>query len=69
MKPEERKKYIEDKRKEREELQKKINDLNTKRNDYVALKLKESSEENTLDAVLIKTIRKQAVDKNFVFDK
>jgi len=61
--------YLDQKQKEREKIQKEINELNDKRSKYVAEKKKESAEENTLDAVMIKAVREQAVKKNYKFKK
>ncbi len=64
---EERKKYLSEKAKERESIQKEINELNEARRIYVAEKTLEMGD-NTLDAVMIKAIREQAESKNFKFD-
>ncbi len=71
MTVEERKAYVEKKRKERAELQKKINDLNEQRKKYVAQKMKELSGkgEDTLDSAMIKAIREQAKKKQFRFEE
>ncbi len=61
----ERKEYLDKMAKEREALQNKINQLNDERNKYVAKKMLENKNENTLDAVMIKAIREQAKKKNF----
>ncbi len=63
----ERKDYLDKMGKEREQIQNKINRLNDERNKYVAQKMLESKNENTLDAVMIKTIREQAKQKNYSF--
>ncbi len=47
----------------------KINKLNDERSKYVAQKMLENKNENTLDAVMIKTIREQAKNKNYSFGK
>ena len=68
----ERKAYVEKMQKDREGLQKKINDLNGERTKYVAEKRKEMAAEDgekTLDAALIESIRKQGGKKNFTFGK
>ena len=66
---EEKKRYIQKKKEEREEVVKQINDLNSKRTAYIAEKTKNASpDETSLDAVIIKWVRKQAAMKNFVFD-
>ncbi|MCP4135356.1 MAG: VWA domain-containing protein [bacterium] len=67
MSKKERKTYVAKQLKKRGELQKKINKLNTNRRKYVAKERKRKSGEKTLDSVMIKTIRGQAVKKNFNF--
>lgn len=67
---EERKAYVESKQKEREEISKKINDLNKERMEYVAEKRKEMAEESgeeTLDKAMIDAIQTQAKAKNYTF--
>jgi len=63
----EKKKYIEKKRKEREAIQKEISELNQKRIQYIA-KQQKNSDTNTLESAMIKAIKKQAMNKNFVFE-
>lgn len=65
----ERIKYLEDKKLEREKIQKEINELNAKRSKYVMEQKKNNAQENTLDAAMIKTVREQATKKNFKFKK
>jgi len=67
MTVEERKRYLNEKVKERETIQKEINELNEARRIYVAEKMEEMGD-NTLDAVMIKAIRAQAEAKNFKFN-
>ena len=69
MSKEEKKKYIETKRKERETIQEKINQLRKERDKYVAGKRKETAGENTLDAAVIKAVREQAKQKNYQFEE
>lgn len=57
--------YVEKKRKERAEIQQKIQELNKKRKSYVAKKQRESSKKNELESVMIKAIKKQAKKKNY----
>lgn len=57
--------YVEKKRKERTEIQQKIQELNKKRKTYVAKKQRESSKKNELESVMIKAIKKQAEKKNY----
>ena len=68
MNVKERKAYVEQKAKEREKIQIQINELDKKRRDYVAQKLAENSEDNTLDAAMLKIIREQASSKNYKFE-
>ena len=68
MSVQERKVYIEKKEKERSQIQTKINKLNEERSKYVAQKLLENKNDNTLDAVMIKTIREQAKQKYYKFE-
>jgi hypothetical protein len=65
----ERKQYVEEKLKERGEIQKKINELSEARNKYIAEKGKENSAEKSLDAAIIETVHKQAQNANLNFDK
>jgi len=64
----ERKSYLDKKEKERSQIQDKINKLNDERSKYVAKKMLENKNDNTLDAVMIKTIREQAKQKNYKFE-
>ena len=68
MSVQERKTYLDKMEKERDQIQKKINKLNDERSKYVAQKMLENKNENTLDAVMIKTIREQAKQKNYKFE-
>ena len=68
MNIEERKAYVEKKAKERVKIQTEINELDKKRRDFIAQKLAENSEENTLDAAMLKIIREQASEKNYKFE-
>ena len=67
MSTEERKAYIEKNAQARATLQKMINDLNADREKYVAQRRKEISGTNTLDEVVISTVREQGAKRNFVF--
>lgn len=69
MTVQERKVYLDKMGKEREKIQTEINKLNDERSKYVAQKMLENKNENTLDAVMIKTIREQAKQKNYSFSK
>ena len=63
---EELKKYVAEQRKNREEIQKKINDLNTKRNTYVAKQRKDTNTKS-IDKAMINAIKKQAKQKNYMW--
>lgn len=63
------KKYVALKGTERVEIQKKIQDLNKLRNAYVLKKKTESTNTNNLESALITAIKKQAVKKNFSWQK
>ncbi len=63
------KKYVEGKKIEREKIQKQINELNDKRSKYVLEQKKNNPSDSTLDAVMIKTVREQAQNKNYKFKK
>ncbi|MDY7396246.1 vWA domain-containing protein [Aureibaculum sp. 2210JD6-5] len=55
--------YVAKQSKKRAEIQEKIQELNTKRNKYVAQKQKDSS--NGLDNVMVEAIKRQAKGKNY----
>ena len=59
--------YVENKRKERETLQKAIAELNIKRRGFISSKTKDS--ENGLENALIKAIKTQAEQKNYKWEK
>ncbi len=65
----EKKKFIEKKQKEREKIKTEIQSLSKKRAAFVLEKKKENKTENMLDDAMIKSIRKQAADKNFKFEQ
>ena len=69
MSVEERKSYIDKMANEREKIQNKINRLNEERGKYIAQKMLENKNDNTLDTVMIKAIREQAMQKNYSFGK
>ncbi|WP_052599219.1 VWA domain-containing protein [Aureispira sp. CCB-QB1] len=71
MDMEERKEYIEKKATERAAIQAKIQEAAKKRSAFIAEKRKEAAgeEKNTLDAVMLKTVRDQAKKQNFQFEK
>lgn len=66
--PAERKEFIEQKSKERAELQARINTLNAEREKFVAAKMKLVATPNTLDSVVITTVREQAQTRAFTFE-
>jgi len=71
---EERKAYLKKKETEREKIKKEVQELTTKRNQYIAKKrrdeaAKNGAKEDSFDDAVIKTIRKQAEKKNFKFKK
>ena len=70
MNMKERKAYIEEKAKEREAIQQKIQEVAKKRETYIAEERKKNSEatDNTLDAVMLKTIREQAPKRGYKFE-
>ena len=70
MSAKERKEFIAEQAATRAKTQKKIAKLNKEREEYVAKKRKElhNDDEDTLDSALIKSMRKQAVEKNFKFE-
>ena len=63
---EELKKYVEKQRKNRKEIQLKINDLNTKRNTYVAKQRKDTNTKS-IDKAMINALKKQAKQKNYTW--
>ncbi|MCW8817155.1 MAG: VWA domain-containing protein [Ignavibacteriaceae bacterium] len=68
MTTEEQKAYVDKKAKEREDYQNQISELDKQRRDYIAQKISENPEENTLDAAMLKIIREQASIKNYKFE-
>lgn len=71
MSLEEKEKYIEEKKAERAKIKKEINELNKKREAYVAEKKKETATEGeaALDDAMIKSIKDQAAKKKLKFEK
>ena len=67
MDTKQRKEYIEKLRKERESIQKEMQDLDKKIRDYVAEEEKKNPEKNTLDNVMLKAVTEQAKAKGFEF--
>ncbi len=68
MSSSERMAFVEAKAKERGQIQTKIQQLNDERNKYIAAQAKAQSATNTLDSVVIGTVREQAIKKNFRFE-
>lgn len=71
MTVEERKAYIQEKAEERATVQKQIQEVAKKRESFIADKRKElkGDTKNTLDQVMLKTIREQANKKGYTFEK
>ena len=65
----ERKTYVEKKRAEREELQKKLSTLAVERDKFVAEKQKEQSKDPTLASAVTTAVREQAEKKGVSFEK
>jgi len=61
-------KYIDTKKTEREQIQKEIIELNKKREEYVSKQQSETAKENVLDDVMLKAIKTQASTKKFKFE-
>jgi hypothetical protein len=68
MTNEERKEFVDQKAKEREEIQSEINKLDQQRRDYIAKQVEENKQDNTLDAAMLKIIREQGSSKNYKFE-
>ena len=66
---EERKTYVEKKRAEREELQKKLSGLAGERDKFVAEKQREQSKDTTLGSAVTTAVREQAEKKGMSFEK
>lgn len=64
-----RKAFIEAKKAEREKIQSDINELNKKREVYIAKEREKNAETLTLDNVMLKTVREQATEKAFQFEE
>ena len=65
---EERKQYVEGRKKERKALQERINRLNKERRLYVETQRKNLSDTQTLDQAVIKALKSQAETKGFAFE-
>ena len=67
---EERKAYVATKQAERAEIQKQIQELSRQRDAFVASKLAEQGQDgDTLDKVVVETVREQAKAKGYQFEK
>ncbi len=64
----ERKAYVESKAKDREKLQQEIQRLNSERSKYVAEQTRKQTTTNTLDSVVVATVREQAKTRNYKFE-
>jgi hypothetical protein len=62
----EKEKYISQKKSERAAIQNEIQELNQKRNGYIASQQKDESQNEMLDQAIITSLRKQAQSKNFI---
>ncbi len=69
MTKEEKVKYIDDKKEEREIIQNEISELNKKREAYVSKVKKNKAENSTLEDAMIETVKEQAEKKNYKFEK
>jgi len=71
MSVEERKKFVADHLAKRRAIQKQIQELNDARKKFVAAEMKKlsASGEDTLDAAMVKSLRKQLQEKDFQFKK
>jgi hypothetical protein len=66
----EKKDYVAEKTAEREKIKMQIVELNKKRTQYINEEQKKgSTDDNSLDASMMKALKEQAVKKNFVFEK
>ena len=66
--PADRQAFIDQKQAERERLQKRIQELNKERQQFVAEKQKASGESKTLDTAIATTLREQAAKKESRFE-
>ncbi|HEX5790970.1 MAG TPA: vWA domain-containing protein [Luteolibacter sp.] len=66
-----RRKYVTERKTQRDEIAGKIQELNKQRQEFVTAKLKEAGEgkDNTLDKVMAGTVREQAAKKGYQFGK
>ena len=70
MSEQENQEYLKAKTEERNNIQQQINELNEQRKIYVAKEMKKRVDkgDDTLEKVIIKTVREQVIKKNFTFD-
>jgi len=61
------KKYVALQGKKRQKIQQKIKELNTKRNEYVVKKRKETNANNGLESAMLNAIKKQAKQKDYIW--
>lgn len=65
---EELKAYVKKQGEERAKIQKEINELNKKRDKYIAEKKRTNASEETLDSAMLKAIKNQAKKKNYTWE-
>ncbi|MBI5778609.1 MAG: VWA domain-containing protein [Planctomycetes bacterium] len=66
--PEKRREYLETKQKDRAEIVKKIQDLSRARDEYIQTEIKKQNlDKNTVDQIILNTLRQQAEKKGFKF--
>lgn len=68
MDTQDRKRFVEKMKKEREQIQLQIQKLNGERRKYVTQIRHKRAEENTLDSAMVEAVREQAVKKNYVIE-
>jgi len=71
LKPEERQAYLDKKAQERKQIQEKVQKLSKERDKYLAAQRKKlaAKGDNTLDAAIVESVRKQADRMDFEFEK
>ncbi|MBN1412379.1 MAG: VWA domain-containing protein [Spirochaetales bacterium] len=68
MNGKEKKEYVKEMSEKRASLQKRINELNIKRQEYVTAEMKKNSTEDTLDQAILSAIREQVKTRGFVIE-
>jgi len=58
--------FVKEKKREREQIQNKISDLNKKRREYIIINKDENS--NGFESAMIKALKKQAEKKNYTWN-